>query len=189
MSSADELSMMKSVQNQLRQTEFDQGHRTGKRLQTREKGEPKAPVPLKICIAFDEEASARSAEILIKHVASDVECETQSFRFDELHPPERCVAAARTASVVDILMLAVRDDRMLPDQVRSWLGLCLGLRDENANGALVVLVPSAEEESAPDSLWDYLETVAAIGGMVFYPKRRKAHHIWWENNVREGCWA
>src|SRR5947209_2306829 len=33
--------------------------------------------PLRICVVFDEDASARSAEILISHVASDCRCDTQ----------------------------------------------------------------------------------------------------------------
>jgi len=40
--------------------------------------------PLKICIAFEEDGSARSAEVLIKHVASNFECETQLFPSVEL---------------------------------------------------------------------------------------------------------
>jgi hypothetical protein len=132
-----------------------------------------ATSPLKICIAFDEAASARSAELLIKHVASDFKCVTQSFQFDELDPPTPCVAAARFASDVDILVIAVRDGRMLPPHVQSWLSLCLGLRDEDSEGALILLVPKATEEPDPDSsLWDYLETVAAIGGLSLFPQRR-----------------
>jgi len=143
--------------------------------------------PLKICIAFDEEASARSAEILIKHVASDLDCDTQSFRFDELDPPGPCVAAARSACAVDVLVIAVRDDRMLPPHVQSWLSLCLGLRDEDAPGALVVLVPKAAEEPDPaSSLWDYLETVAAIGGLSFFPERRSVPRA---DHDMEECWA
>ena len=67
-----------------------------------------ATAPLKICIAFDQDANARSAEILIKHVASDFECEIQFFQFDELDSPEPCVAGARSASAVDILVIAAR---------------------------------------------------------------------------------
>jgi hypothetical protein len=131
-------------------------------------------LPLKICIAFDEETSARSAEVLIKHVASDFECETQLFQFAELDPPRTCVAAARSASAADLLIIAVRDDRMLPSHVQSWLGLCLGLRDEDAEGALVVLVPKANETPNPNSsFWDYLETITAISGLSLFPQRPK----------------
>ena len=128
--------------------------------------------PLKICTVFDEEASGRSAEILLKHVALDHECETRCFNFEELDPPESCVAAAHSAAAADLLIIAVRDDRMLPAYVESWLSLCLGLRDEEAEGALVVLVAKAEENARADSsLLDYLETVAAIGGLAFFPRR------------------
>jgi hypothetical protein len=129
--------------------------------------------PLRICIVFDEDGSASSAEVLIKHVASDFECDTQSFCFDELEPPGPGVAAARRASDTDILVLAVRDDGMLPAHVQSWLGLCLGLRDEDQEGALVVLIAKADGIVDPNSsLLEYLETVAAIGGLAFFPRQR-----------------
>jgi len=60
---------------------------------------------------------------------------------------------------MDILLLAVREDRMLPDHVQSWLGLCLGLRNDSKEGALVVLVAKAAETAERDSsLLEYLET-------------------------------
>ena len=146
-----------------------------------------AAAQLKICIAFDEEASARSAEILIQHLASDLKRDTQSFQFDELDPPGPCVAAARSACDVDILVIAVREDRMLPPHVQSWLSRCLGLRDEDADGALVVLIPKAEEKSDPDSsLCNYLETVATIGGLAFFPQRRSMGRVSWADHVAEG---
>ena len=43
-------------------------------------------VLLRICVAFDEAERARSAEILIKHVASDLRCDTQSLQFNEFDP-------------------------------------------------------------------------------------------------------
>lgn len=134
---------------------------------------PKPEQPLKISIVFDDDVSARSAEVFIKHVASDFPRDTQSFRFDELDPPGPGVAAARSASDTDILVLAVRDDHMLPAHMESWLGLCMGLRDEDQEGALVVLVAKASETADPNSsLLEYLETVAAIGGLAFFPRRR-----------------
>lgn len=127
--------------------------------------------PLQVCTVFDEEASGRSAEILLQHVASDLQCDVQSFNFEELDPPESCLVAARSAAAADLLIIAVRDDRMLPAHVESWLRLCLGLRDEDAEGALVVLVAKASESARADSaLLDYLETVAAIGGLAFFPR-------------------
>jgi len=133
---------------------------------------PKPTQPLKICTVFDEEASGRSAEILLHHVASDHVCETQSFNFEELDPPESGVAAARSAAAADLLIIAVRDDRMLPAHIELWLSLCLGLRDEDAEGALVVLVAKATENPrAESSLLDYLETVAAIDGLAFFPRQ------------------
>jgi hypothetical protein len=141
--------------------------------------------PLKICIVFDEDGSARGAEVLIKHVVSDFECDTQLFCFDELDPPGAGVAAARSASDTDILVLAVCDDRMLPAHVQSWLGLCLGLRDEDQNGALVVLITKAEGIVDPNSsLLEYLETVAAIGGLAFFPRQRSVPHVFASDYMR-----
>lgn len=84
---------------------------------------------LRICVVFDDEDSAWSAELLIRHVASGYDCEKQSFSFDELDRPAPVMAAARSASDADILMVAVRYDHMLPPHVKSWLGLCVGLRN------------------------------------------------------------
>jgi hypothetical protein len=129
--------------------------------------------PLKICVVFDGDASAENAEVLIRHVASDYQRDTQLFRFDELDPSAPSVAAARSACNMDILMLAVREDRMLPTHIQLWLGLCVALRDEDQDGALVLLISKVMETSALDSpLLDYLEAIAAIGGMAFFPQTR-----------------
>lgn len=133
--------------------------------------------PLRICVVFDEDASGRSAEILIRHVASDYECDAQSFRFDELDAPAPGVAAARSAADTDILVLAARGDRMLPDHIRLWLGLCLGLRDEDHEGALVALITQAAGiTDLHSSLVEYLETVAIIGGLAFFPQHHDVPH-------------
>jgi hypothetical protein len=127
--------------------------------------------PLKICVVFDEEASNQNAEVLIRHVTSDYQCDTQFFRFDELHTLAPGVAAARNAARTDILVLAARGDRSLPAHIKFWLGLCLALRDEDQEGALVALIPLVRE--TPDlhaSLVEYLATVAIIGGLTFFPQ-------------------
>jgi len=131
--------------------------------------------PLRICVVFDEDASARSAGVLIRHVASDYQCDTQTFRFDELDAPKSGVAAARTAADTDILVLAACGDRMLPAHIRLWLGLCLGLRDEDQEGALVALITQvAETADLHSSIVNYLETVAIIGGLAFFPQQHGA---------------
>jgi len=128
--------------------------------------------PLKICVVFDEAANSRSAEVLIRHVASDYHCDTQSFHFDELDQPAPGVAAAQCAADTDIFVLAVRGDRMLPAHIQSWLGLCLGLRDEDLEGALVALIPEAAETTDLRlSLVGYLETVATIAGLAFFARQ------------------
>jgi hypothetical protein len=113
--------------------------------------------PLRICVVFDEDASARSADVLIRHVASDYECDTQSYSFDALDSPAPGVAAARSAADTDILVLAIRADQILPSHVRMWLGLCLGLRDEGQEGALVALITKTSGTSdLHPSLLEYL---------------------------------
>jgi hypothetical protein len=128
--------------------------------------------PLKICVVFDDDASERSAEVLIQHTAPDLPCDVQTFNFDELDPPGPGVTAARNASDCDILVVAVRDDRTLPGHVELWLGLCLGLRNRDLGGLLVALIRKADERADPkSSLVDYLDTVAAIGGLAFFARR------------------
>src|ERR1035438_6702707 len=122
--------------------------------------------PLRICVVFDQDASAHSADVLIRHVASDYQYDTQSFRFDELDSPVPGVAAARSAADTDILVLAARGDRTLPAHIQFWLGLCLGLRDKDHEGALVALITRvAGIAGLHSSIVEYLETVAIIGGL------------------------
>jgi len=133
--------------------------------------------PLRICVVFDEAASARSAEVLIRHIAADYQCDKQSFRFDELDAPAPGVAAARSAADTDILVLAARGDRMLPVHIRLWLGLCLGLRDEDQEGALVALITKTSgTDDMHSSLAEYLETVAIIGGLAFFRQQHSVPH-------------
>lgn len=130
---------------------------------------------LKIRIVFDDDDSARSAEVLIKHATADLECDTRLFAFDDLDLPEPAMAAARSASDTDILVVAVRDDHALPAHMKSWLGLYLALRDKDQEGVLVVLIAKpAETPGLNSSLVEYLETIAAIGGLSFIPSRRIA---------------
>jgi hypothetical protein len=139
--------------------------------------------PIRVSIVFDDEASAESAEVLIRHVASNYECERQSFSFDELDAPAPGLAAARSACNSDIIVLAVREDRTLPPHVKSWLTLCIGLRDEDQEGALVVLIAKAAQASNPgSSLLEYLETVAVVGRMAFFPWQQGI-----EDQSRPGC--
>jgi hypothetical protein len=129
--------------------------------------------PLRICVVFDDEDSAKSAELLIGHVASGYECERLSFSFDELDPPAHGVAAARSASDSDIFIFAIHDDRMVPRHAKSWLQLCVGLRDEDQDGALVVLIAAGAHISNPgSSLMDYMQTIAITGRMAFFPGQR-----------------
>jgi len=129
--------------------------------------------PIKIRIAFDDDASAQSAEILVRHAASDVLCDTQSFAFKELETPGPSVAAARNAADTDIMVLAFREDICLPNYVQLWLGLWAGLRDEESGGALIVLITKGDGCANFDSpLMDYMEAIAAIGGLAFFSQPR-----------------
>src|ERR1700693_2007880 len=100
---------------------------------------------LKIRVVFDDDNSARSAEVVIKHVTADLECDTRLFAFDDLDLPEPAIAAARSASDADILVMSVSDDGALPRHVKAWLDLYLGLRDRDREGALVVLIAKPAE--------------------------------------------
>jgi len=129
--------------------------------------------PIKICVVFDENSSAGNAEVLIKQVASNFACETQSFRFDELDQPAPGVSAAVDATATDILVLAVANDRRLPVRVRVWLGLFAGLRDKARPGALVVLFSKAVQTFGSEpSFLEYLALVAARGGLAFIPQQK-----------------
>jgi hypothetical protein len=128
---------------------------------------------LKICIVFDEESSARNAEVLIRYVTSDFEYDTQSFKFDQLRSPQPRVKIARSTYNADILVLAVRDDQMLPAHVQKWIGICMGLRGDNQQGALVALIANVLHTNVPaPELLVYLEAVANIAGLAYFPRQR-----------------
>ncbi len=132
--------------------------------------------PIRISVVYDDDASAESAEALRSHVAGGCECDKQFFSFDELDAPAPGVAAARSACNSDMIVFAVRDDRRLPPHIKSWLGLCIGLREEELEGALVVLMAErAQTGNADSSLLEYLETVAVVGRMEFFPWQGGSH--------------
>ena len=134
--------------------------------------------PIKISVVFDEAASARTAEISIKRIASNFEYNIQSFAFHELGPPKPGVTAARNVSDTDILMVAVRDHRALPNHMRFWLGLCLSLRKVNQAGLLVALIVNVAKTADPDSsLLEYLKALAPIGGMEFLSHQKGDNRV------------
>jgi len=134
--------------------------------------------PLKIHVVFDDDVSARSAEVLIKHMTSGFECDRRSFAFDDLHSPGCGLAAARSAFDTDILVVAVRDDHTLPAYVQSWLDLYLRIRDRDREGSLVVLIAKAAETADPNSsLSEYLKTVAGFRELAYFPGRQSVAHV------------
>ena len=133
---------------------------------------------LKICIVFDEESSARNAEVLIRHVTSDFEYDTRLFKFDQLRSPQPRIKIARSTYDADILVLAVRDDQMLPAYVQKWIGICMGLRGENQQGALVALITNVLDTNVPaPELLVYLEAVANIAGLAYFPRQRNFANV------------
>lgn len=64
---------MKTVPNRWHLSELSESDKPGRRPKTKNSHKLQTVAPLKICIAFNEDASARSAEVLIKHIASDLE--------------------------------------------------------------------------------------------------------------------
>ena len=71
-----------------------------------------------------------------------------------------------------MLVVALRDDHQLPSPVKSWLGLCLGIRADGQEGVLVALVAHPVETSPHDSsTLEYLEVLAMVGGLEFFGKQ------------------
>ena len=124
------------------------------------------------------------AEALINHVASGYNCKTQSFSFEQLEAQAPGVAAARRACDADIHVVAVRDDRMLPQHAEFWLGLCISLQKEDKQSALVVLIAKAQEAAdSESSLMEYLETVAVIGGLAFFSRRPASGEVFGQTDT------
>jgi hypothetical protein len=100
----------------------------------------------------------------------------QWFDFQKLAVPGRAMAAARSASDTDILILAVGADQMLPPQIRSWLLLYVSIRAQEQEAALVALISEAETAESTSLLLPYLERIATMGRMAFFPQRRSGIH-------------
>ena len=125
--------------------------------------------PLRICLVFDEKQSARRAEDLIAQVTPNLVCDQRTIRFDELSGPNGHTAAAHKAADADVLILAARGNQMLPSHVRFWLGLCLTLRNDKHEGALVALIAhETGHETMRSSILEYLETIALVGKLAFF---------------------
>lgn len=139
---------------------------------------PATERPLKISMVFDDAVSARAAETLIRRAVLDFEYNLRSFAFADLDPSGPGVTAARSVFDTDILIVAVCEDQDLPDYMQFWLGLCLGLREQDQEGLLIVLIVKTAETADPDSsLLDYLRTVAAIGKMEFISHPRNSWRV------------
>lgn len=92
--------------------------------------------PLKICVVFDDDVRAGSAEVLIRHVVSDVARDTHSFRFNELKSESTGAAAARSNSDPDILLRAIVTIEYCLLMYSGGWGCAWGFGDENQEGAL-----------------------------------------------------
>jgi hypothetical protein len=124
---------------------------------------------LKVCILFDNAASARCAKDFLARVARSEPFRTTLVRTSEFLASDDGRWSARTASKVDLMILAVETDRALPAATRSWLSQWVNFRAEDQDGALVALV--ANKAISPDRsspLIAYLETFAVVGKLAFF---------------------
>ena len=124
---------------------------------------------LKVCILFDSVASARCAKDFLVRVARSEPFCTTLVRAGELLASDEGRWSARTASKVDLMILAVETDQALPSATKTWLSRWINFRAEHQECALVGLV--ANKAISPDRnspLIAYLETLAVVGKLAFF---------------------
>jgi hypothetical protein len=126
---------------------------------------------LNVFMLFDEDASVRSAEELLRRVASTERCAAARCRFEDLNSQARSLAMARAATEADLLLLAIDRDGELPEHVKSWLFRWLHGRNAARDGALVALMTGGRDPAYNPGVRLYLETVASIGGLAFFAGR------------------
>ena len=128
--------------------------------------------PIKVFVAFDEEASADEAQRLISRLAPDEFCQTDMCELNLLSSPPQAQTATHSAAEADLLIIAMHDGNRLTPAASAWLGELLTTRDIHHDGALVALLSGPDSQAASNAeLLAGLETLAGFGGLTFFAGR------------------
>src|SRR5688572_10774023 len=132
---------------------------------------PNLDSSVKVVIAYDNLDVAKRAEAVYDRLAQRLqqtfEFQQRLWRFDVLEEESLRAQAVRDAADADIVIVAMKDDKEVPEAVRSWLESLLGRLSGAA--ALVALLDRPGASVQP-----YLEDVARRGGMDFFAQSGKA---------------
>ncbi len=128
---------------------------------------------LNVVLLYDDGEMAHQARALVDRVAPPGACAVQGWSFDELAtgPGPEGTASETTfmALEADLLVVAMAQPSDLPASLKSWFRWWLSGRDPSRRGALVALFRNRGLEPTVSLAWMYLETVAALAGLDFFP--------------------
>jgi hypothetical protein len=133
-----------------------------------------ANASIKIVIAYDSAATGQRAEAiydrLAKRLGDNFDFEQRLWRFDVLEEEDLRAEATRDAANADIVIVATRQDKKLPQGVQNWLESAL--QQHSGAAALVALL----EHPGPDKsgVQPYLQEVARRGGIDFFAQTGEA---------------
>jgi hypothetical protein len=118
----------------------------------------------RVTLAVEDAMAARRAHGLYHRLASrlsaDLKFTQRAWGFPDLENSLLRQTATQEAAKSDMIVLALRGDRALPEAVRAWLETLPTLRRSNS-AALVVLLEQPDEEQHVPALRDYLRELAA----------------------------
>jgi hypothetical protein len=124
---------------------------------------------LKLCIVFDNGASARSAKRLLKRSDPDEGFETTLLRLGlDLLPANRNITA-RSAADCELLVFALAHDGELPAFAKAWFHLWIALCNDNHERAVAALFTGETLSANSRASWArFLERVADTANFTFF---------------------
>jgi len=124
-----------------------------------------------VLIAYDDfeagKRAKRTYDFLVENLGGECEFANQMWKFDVLGIPKLREMAASDASEADIIMVSCHAAGELPDELKAWVEIWLGVKCKAI--AMVVLLDcpfgwTAEAQSTRA----YLAAAARRGGMEFF---------------------
>ncbi len=123
-------------------------------------------------IAYEDLATGKRAKEICNyfsnHLDGDCEVKYDIWRFDVLADPRLKKIAVLDAVSADIIVIALRGDRDLSIDVKTWIGLWLQQKNRPSDILLALFGHEHEKSSMMASNLRYLRNVAARGNMKFF---------------------
>ncbi len=128
--------------------------------------------PLRSVMVYDDSEMAirgKSAfDLYAKEMEEGEPGELSIWRFDMLDAPELHRAAVELAEAADMIIVATRDSRSLPDSVSTWLEHWPARRKSGAGAVVAVFDPATSAQAAASDVALLLWRAAERAGMDFF---------------------